>query len=156
MVHTEKQLLGVVDKNIFIKPRDLENLENIPVYNDPQEFKADLETIKASLDEDHDQAVTHSFFTEILEAIDVFGFHLATIDMRQDSSVNEACVAELLKSAGICDDYSDLSEDERSSFCLMNLKMIHVIYMLTTSLSLNCCKRIKDLQDCTSIKGSLG
>ena len=122
LVHTEKQLLGVVDKNIFIKPRDLENLENIPVYNDPQEFKADLETIKASLDEDHDQAVTHSFFTEILEAIDVFGFHLATIDMRQDSSVNEACVAELLKSAGICDDYSDLSEDEKIKLLLNELE----------------------------------
>ncbi|MFR4790468.1 MAG: phosphoenolpyruvate carboxylase, partial [Lactobacillus acidophilus] len=80
LVHTEKELLGIIDKNIFIKPHDLENLDNIPVYNNPQEFKSDLETIKASLDEDHDQAVTHSFFTQILEAIDVFGFHLATID----------------------------------------------------------------------------
>ena len=40
-------------------------------------------------------------FAELLEAIDVFGFYLASIDMRQDSSVHEACVAELLKSAGL-------------------------------------------------------
>ena len=52
-------------------------------------------------------------FAELLEAIDVFGFYLASIDMRQDSSVHEACVAELLKSAGINDHYSDLSEDEK-------------------------------------------
>lgn len=122
LVHTEKELLGIVDKNIFIKSHDLENLDNIPVYNNPQEFKSDLETIKASLDEDHDQAVTHSFFTQILEAIDVFGFHLATIDMRQDSSVNEACVAELLKSAGICDNYSDLSEKEKVELLLSELE----------------------------------
>lgn len=122
LVHTEKELLGIIDKNIFIKPHDLENLDNIPVYNNPQEFKSDLETIKASLDEDHDQAVTHSFFTQILEAIDVFGFHLATIDMRQDSSVNESCVAELLKSAGICDNYSDLSEKEKVELLLNELE----------------------------------
>ncbi|KGL05620.1 phosphoenolpyruvate carboxylase, partial [Lactobacillus helveticus] len=61
------------------------------------------------------------YFTEILEAIDVFGFHLATIDMRQDSSVNEACVAELLKSAEICDHYSDLSEKEKVSLLLNEL-----------------------------------
>lgn len=122
LVHTEKELLGIIDKNIFIKPHDLENLDNIPIYNNPQEFKSDLETIKASLDEDHDQAVTHSFFTQILEAIDVFGFHLATIDMRQDSSVNEACVAELLKSAGICDNYSDLSEKEKVELLLSELE----------------------------------
>lgn len=122
LVHTEKELLGIIDKNIFIKPHDLENLDNIPIYNNPQEFKSDLETIKASLDEDHDQAVTHSFFTQILEAIDVFGFHLATIDMRQDSSVNESCVAELLKSAGICDNYSDLSEKEKVELLLSELE----------------------------------
>lgn len=38
--------------------------------------------------------------------------------MRQDSSVNEACVAELLKSAGICDNYSDLPEKIRLKFYL--------------------------------------
>lgn len=122
LVHTEKQLLGVIDKNIFLKPHDLENLDNIPVYQTPQDFKADLEIIKRSLEQDHDQAVIDSFFTQILEAIDVFGFHLATIDMRQDSSVNEACVAELLKSAGICDNYSDLSEEEKIKLLLNELE----------------------------------
>ena len=51
-------------------------------------------------------------------SVDVFGFHLATIDMRQDSSVNEACVAELLKSARICDNYSDLDEEEKIQILL--------------------------------------
>ena len=41
--------------------------------------------------------------------------------MRQDSSVNEACVAELLKSAGICDNYSDLSEDKKIKLLLNEL-----------------------------------
>ncbi len=41
--------------------------------------------------------------------------------MRQDSSVNEACVAELLKSAGICDNYSDLPEKEKVQVLLKEL-----------------------------------
>lgn len=118
LLHTEYQLLGTVDKNSFVKRRDLENLDKIPVYNNPQAFKADLITVKESLEQDHDQAVIRSFFTELLEAINIFGFHLATIDMRQDSSVNEACVAELLKSAGICDNYSELPEKKKFKFYL--------------------------------------
>ncbi|WP_283594573.1 phosphoenolpyruvate carboxylase [Lactobacillus gallinarum] len=121
LVRTEQKLLNITNQHSFLKERDLEHLDQISVYEDAQEFKADLEVIKRSLEENRDQAVVKSYFTEILEAIDVFGFHLATIDMRQDSSVNEACVAELLKSAEICDHYSDLSEKEKVSLLLNEL-----------------------------------
>lgn len=121
LVHTEQKLLNITNKNTFLKKRDLQNLDKIPCYQNAQEFKADLEIIKNSLEEDHDHAVVDSYFTQILEAINIFGFHLATIDMRQDSSINEACVAELLKSAGICDNYSDLSEDKKIKLLLNEL-----------------------------------
>ncbi|RVU73855.1 phosphoenolpyruvate carboxylase [Lactobacillus xujianguonis] len=122
LVKTERDLVGITNQNSFLKEKDLKHLDQIPSYNNAQEFKADLEIIKDSLEENRDQAVVKSYFTEILEAIDVFGFYLATIDMRQDSSVNEACVAELLKSAEICDHYSDLSEEEKVSLLLKELK----------------------------------
>lgn len=121
LVHTEQELLGVIDKNNFLKDHDLKHLDEIPTYKDAQEFKHNLEIIKDSLEVDHDQAIIRSYFTEILEAIDVFGFHLATIDMRQDSSVNEACVAELLKNAGICDNYSELDEQDKVELLLNEL-----------------------------------
>lgn len=121
LAHTEKELLGLIDKNNFLKEHDLENIEQIPAYSSPQDFKGDLETIKNSLQEDHNQAIVKTYFTEVLDAIDVFGFYLATIDLRQDSSVNEACVAELLKSAGICDNYSDLSEKDKIDLLLNEL-----------------------------------
>ena len=121
LVHTEQKLLNITDTNNFLKERDLENLDKIPIYQDTQEFKADLKVIKDSLEENHVQAVVKTGFTQILEAIEIFGFHLATIDMRQDSSVNEACVAELLKGAGICDHYSDLSEREKVALLLKEL-----------------------------------
>lgn len=119
LAHTEKQLLDRVSKDSVVSE---ENLEKAPVYKDAYEFKSDLEAIKRSLIQNHDQAVTTGPFDELLEAIEVFGFHLATIDMRQDSSVNEACVAELLKGAKICDNYSDLSEEEKIKLLLNELE----------------------------------
>ena len=92
-----------------------------PAYASAQEFKEDLEKIKDSLLENKSEYLISGEFAELLEAINVFGFYLASIDMRQDSSVHEACVAELLKSAGINDHYSDLSEDEKCQVLLKEL-----------------------------------
>ncbi len=92
-----------------------------PAYASAQEFKEDLKKIKDSLLENKSEYLISGEFAELLEAIDVFGFYLASIDMRQDSSVHEACVAELLKSAGINDHYSDLSEDEKCQVLLKEL-----------------------------------
>ena len=92
-----------------------------PAYASAQEFKEDLEKIKDSLLENKSEYLISGEFAELLEAIDVFGFYLASIDMRQDSSVHEACVAELLKSAGINDHYSDLPEDEKCQILLKEL-----------------------------------
>ncbi len=43
----------------------------------------------------------------------VFGLHLATLDVRQHSAVHEKAVAELLKHAGVTDDYLSMSESQR-------------------------------------------
>ena len=49
----------------------------------------------------------------LIRAIDVFGFHLATLDLRQNSDVHERVVAELLKVAGVESDYATLDENAR-------------------------------------------
>lgn len=96
--------------------------DEIPSYKTAKEFKDDLLIIKQSLLDDGGDALLTGDFSELLQAVDVFGFYLATIDMRQDSSVNEACVAELLKSANIVDDYSALSEEEKVKVLLKELQ----------------------------------
>ena len=48
------------------------------------------------------------------EAVAAFGFHLATMDVRQNSDVHERAVAELLKVAGDAD-YLALDEEERAA-----------------------------------------
>ncbi|MEY8700384.1 phosphoenolpyruvate carboxylase [Streptococcus ferus] len=101
----------------FIK----EDLLVEPYYAKAADFKEDLLTIRASLLENNDEALITGDLTEILQAVDIFGFYLASIDMRQDSSVHEACVAELLKSANIEADYSSLSEEQKCQVLLKEL-----------------------------------
>ncbi|VTT24391.1 phosphoenolpyruvate carboxylase [Streptococcus gordonii] len=95
--------------------------EETPSYKTAKEFKEDLQVIYDSLIEHHGEALVTGDLTELLQAVDVFGFFLASIDMRQDSSVHEACVAELLASANIVKDYSSLSEEEKCQVLLKQL-----------------------------------
>ncbi len=91
-------------------------------YANVAEFKADLLAIKASLEENRTASLIKGDFTELLEAVEAFGFYLASIDMRQDSSIHEASVAELLASAGIVADYSSLSESYKCQVLLKELE----------------------------------
>src|SRR5690606_39557726 len=49
----------------------------------------------------------------LITASDVFGFHMATLDLRQNSDVHERVVAHLLNVAGVCPDYAALDEAAR-------------------------------------------
>nr|WP_239551681.1 phosphoenolpyruvate carboxylase [Streptococcus saliviloxodontae] len=92
-----------------------------PRYIRASEFKDDLEVIKASLLSNRGESLINGDFAELLQAVEIFGFYLASIDMRQDSSVQEACVSELLKAANIEQDYSSLSEDAKCQLLLKQL-----------------------------------
>ncbi|VKI12524.1 phosphoenolpyruvate carboxylase [Streptococcus pneumoniae] len=91
-------------------------------YETANDFYKDLIAIRDSLLENKGESLISGDFVELLQAVEVFGFYLASIDMRQDSSVYEACVAELLKSAGIHSRYSELSEEEKCDLLLKELE----------------------------------
>jgi phosphoenolpyruvate carboxylase len=82
-------------------------------YASAAELERDLKVVQASLVERHGHAFAHGRLPNLIRAVDVFGFHLATVDMRQNSDVHERVVAELLKAAGVCPDYQGLTEEER-------------------------------------------
>lgn len=90
-------------------------------YATPEAFKADLQTILDSLLRQHGEVFTVGPLPELIRAVDIFGFHLATLDMRQNSAVHERVVAELLKTAGVCPDYPALDEPARCELLLREL-----------------------------------
>lgn len=82
-------------------------------YALPAELIADLKTVLDSLLAKHGAAFEYGPLPDLIRAVDVFGFHLATLDMRQNSAVHARTVAELLKVAGACPDYEALDEPAR-------------------------------------------
>lgn len=100
----------------------LEGDEVLPRYQTADDFKADLLILQTSLLEHQGEGLLGGDFAELLQAVEIFGFYLASIDMRQDSSINEACVAELLASAGIVSDYAGLSEEDKCRVLLHQLE----------------------------------
>ncbi len=85
----------------------------LPPYPAPAELAADLRTIEASLATHGAAPLAAGRLVPLIRAIDGFGFHLAVLDLRQNSDVHETVVAELLARAGVCDDYGALAPIDR-------------------------------------------
>jgi phosphoenolpyruvate carboxylase len=90
-------------------------------YLSANEFLADLRIVDASLRSHHAQALTGVRLKPLLRAVQVFGFHLATLDLRQSSDQHEAVLAELLRVARIEADYGALDEPARRALLLRAL-----------------------------------
>ena len=82
-------------------------------YAAAAEFSADLAVIAQSLKRTNAGVVARGRLRSLQRAVDVFGFHLAPIDLRQNSDVHERTIAELLAAATPGLDYKRMSEAER-------------------------------------------
>jgi phosphoenolpyruvate carboxylase len=83
-------------------------------YSTPEDFSAELQTIVEALAcEGNGLLSNHAPLRRLIRAVETFGFHLASLDLRQNSNVHEQVVAELLAKAGVEADYLSLSEEDR-------------------------------------------
>jgi phosphoenolpyruvate carboxylase len=82
------------------------------------DFLADLQVIALSLKHHHAQALIAPRLAPLMRAVQVFGFHLATLDLRQSSDQHELVVAELLRVARLEPDYAALDEGARRALLL--------------------------------------
>ena len=87
-------------------------------YLRAEDFLADLRTIEDSLLAHHGAALVQQRLHPLIRAVEVFGFHLATVDLRQSSDQHEAVVAELLAIARIEPHYARLPEAVRRALLL--------------------------------------
>ncbi|ERK59789.1 phosphoenolpyruvate carboxykinase [Gemella bergeri ATCC 700627] len=116
-----KSIFYIKEKLLNTKNYLLNDIKSENIYLTTYEFEKDLEVIKNSLLENNGEVFITGEFEELLNVVKIFGFYLASIDMRQDSSVHEVCVAELLRSANIVKNYSDLSEKDKCKVLLKQL-----------------------------------
>ncbi len=84
-----------------------------PAYATPEEFAADLALIAASLEKGGAKILARGRLRALRRAVDVFGFHLAPLDLRQNSAFHERTVHELLAVAEPGVEYLKLDEEGR-------------------------------------------
>ncbi len=100
-----------------------ERLEVAPAqtYADAGEFVSDLEAISQSLERNGSARIARGRLRNLKRAAQVFGFHLAPLDMRQHSGVHEKVVAELFLLGAHREGYDQLPEEERRRWLLAEL-----------------------------------
>jgi phosphoenolpyruvate carboxylase len=82
-------------------------------YANVEEFKADLDVLDRSLMANNSRVIARGRLRHLRRAVDCFGFHLASLDIRQNSAVHERTVAELVDAAMPGMSYLALSEEAR-------------------------------------------
>jgi len=95
--------------------------EAVP-YATPLEFMADLDILIDSLEHHGALYLSRGRLSNLRRAVEIFGFHLAPLDMRQHSAVHEQTVTELLSQAGIITNYLELDEAGRRAILLKVLQ----------------------------------
>ncbi|CAB3755025.1 phosphoenolpyruvate carboxylase [Paraburkholderia solisilvae] len=116
MAATARERLG----DGVIATRPAANRDAQP-YADADEFVRDLDVLIESLAQHHGESLATPRLSPLVRAAEVFGFHLASIDLRQSSDVHEAVIAELLRRAGVVDDYAALPEADKLQVLLAEL-----------------------------------
>ncbi|MDY0071327.1 MAG: phosphoenolpyruvate carboxylase [Thauera sp.] len=111
-------------------------------YADAEELLADLRTIDTSLARHHGQALALQRLRPLIRAVQVFGFHLATVDLRQSSDKHEAVLAELLRVAAVESDYSALDEDQRCALLLRLLQEPRPLRVVGAQYGELCCSEV--------------
>jgi phosphoenolpyruvate carboxylase len=92
-------------------------------YPTSADFIKDLHLIQSSLEENHGGASAHGFLRQLIRRAEVFGFTLATLDVRQHSDEHEKTVSALLEAAGVCNDYS--SQDESAKVATLSKELLN-------------------------------
>ncbi len=82
-------------------------------YNEASEFVADLQLIDRSLRHHYADFVADTYLKKLIRQVELFGFHLAALDVRQHSKEHENAMTEVLAKAGVVADYASLSEEEK-------------------------------------------
>ena len=97
-------------------------------YVTPEDLRTELKVLANSLKLNGSRNLAGGRLRRLMRGVQIFGFHLAPIDLRQNSEVHARSVAELLAGAGRCPDYEALSENERISLLTAEIATPRPLY----------------------------
>jgi phosphoenolpyruvate carboxylase len=82
-------------------------------YASVKELQADLDVLHRSLISNNARVIARGRLRQLRRAVDCFGFHLARLDIRQNSAVHERTIAELMDAVTPGKSYLALGEEAR-------------------------------------------
>ena len=107
-------------------------------FRDPDELIADLDVVDTSLRSHGAGALADAFVVPARTSVEMFGFHLCTLDLRQNSDVHERVVDELLRCAAVVDDYVALDEQGRVDVLRRELSSPRPLWVAPSSTATSC------------------
>lgn len=105
-----------------------EETPNVEPFEDASDMLATLNTLVHSIKENRGERLIYPRLGKLTKAIETFGFHLATVDIRQSSDVHEAVIKELFHKAGFDFDYDALGEEEKVKTLLDELRQPRLLF----------------------------
>ncbi|MDN6099336.1 phosphoenolpyruvate carboxylase [Corynebacterium flavescens] len=90
-------------------------------YGEPAQLRYDLDIIDRSLRQHNDAVIADDRLARLRSALSTFGFHLYTLDLRQNSESFEKVLSELFRRAGRCEDYAALAEEDKIDILVAEL-----------------------------------
>ncbi|TVY08492.1 phosphoenolpyruvate carboxylase [Paenibacillus cremeus] len=115
LLRNEKEPYRIKVKYMIGKIQNTAN-PNVPStqkYNSPNELIEDLKVIERSLRNHFADFIADSHIAKMIRQVELFGFHLATLDVRQHSKEHESAMTEILAKMSICENYAELAEQQK-------------------------------------------
>ena len=97
-------------------------------YATVKEFTQELQIIEDSLIANHGSALVKPRLSTLKRASEIFGFHLASLDMRQSSDVHERVLTELFARSNVEANYNQLSEEQKIALLLAEMQNPRPLY----------------------------
>lgn len=120
----EERLIQTITQTRMLQEGGVDGLRH--PYASPAEVLTDLRLIQDSLRQNHgSQLADEGRLPELIRQVEAFGFHLATLDLRQHSDEHAKAMEEIVEAAGALGPdrrYSQLSEGERIAFLTAELR----------------------------------
>lgn len=120
------RLLATCDQ-LTSQPATEHSQDYVP-YTSAAALLVELNVVADSLKAHHGEALIYPRLGKLIKALGTFGFHLATVDLRQSSDVHEAVIKELFIKAGEAFDYDALTEEDKVEVLLNELKQPRLLF----------------------------
>lgn len=125
--YIRERLLLTIKFTTDYKPRwDINGIarlgETIAWYRGAKELLNDLRIMDRSLRANAGALLADGELHDLIRLVEVFGVHMATLDIRQHSSRHTYALQEVLAAAGVCDNYAELDEEARTALLSAELQ----------------------------------